>query len=108
MNPLYTQFFTALVRHGLSSVGAVLVARGIFTGEEINMYTGEFAIGIVSLLTGLVTELIHTRWARWKELLKLEASPSTPETEIDRRFNAGVKPITPLMSLANMTPTRKE
>lgn len=108
MNPLYTQFFTALVRHGLSSVGAVLVARGIFTGEEINMYTGEFAIGIVSLVAGLATEIIHTRWQRWKELLKLEAAPGTPESVIDRQFNNGVKPRTLLTESANEPTFRKE
>lgn len=104
MNPLYTQFFTALVRHGLSILGAILVKQGIFTGEEMNIYTLEFAAGIVALVVGLGTEFIHTRWARWKELLKLEAPPSTPESKINADFNAGVKPMTPLMSMANEGP----
>ena len=108
MNPLVSQFVAGVIRWLLTIVGGILVSKGVFTQDQMDIYTTQFAIGIASALIGLAWLFYNTYAQRWKQLLGLEAPPNTPETVIESQFKAGVKPETPLMSLANVPPTRKE
>jgi hypothetical protein len=108
MNPLVAQFIAGLIRWLLTIVGGILVSNGIFTQDQMDVYTTQFALGIASALAGLIWMAYNTYAQRWKQLLGLEAPPKTPETVIEAQFKAGVKPITPLMSMANVPSKHEE
>jgi hypothetical protein len=53
MNPVIKAMLASLLRHGLTSFGSILVARGVWTDAEAAESLAALALLIVSLVWGL-------------------------------------------------------
>ena len=73
----------ALIRHGLTALFAILVARGwLDTDTAGKLPIPEIATGIVGILATLGWSLWQKAVAKWKFLAALSADPETPPEEI--------------------------
>ncbi|HXG71341.1 MAG TPA: hypothetical protein VNJ04_12115 [Gemmatimonadaceae bacterium] len=83
MNPLVSQFISAVLRWALQGAFAYLIAKGVLTEEQ-------GSIMLVGLVGSLVT-LAWMLWTKYKDRLKFVTALAAPIGSTERQVEASVK-----------------
>lgn len=83
MNPLAQEALSSVIRHLLGWASGYLVARGIWTGDQAQLYVSAAAMALITFGWSFLS-------AYWKRQ-KLVTSMSMPEPSTERQVEAAVR-----------------